>query len=868
MPLITVLPNKFVGGLKRLHDEVDVFEPVEIQDAFDQKHTTDAHFVCYFVEDPDDGPVGLRLQKEALGPVLKGGGRVMATCLCYDIDNPSHARWTEETLVHFLELIDRLDSREHVGMWSHLYTTQSGARLVYTLSEPLSVMQADLVEASLFQLLTDAGIAPDVACMGWSRLYRLPRVIRDGKNTETSPYFVEADQDKVLDASLVPALNKKIQRPSYEAGDCPDPFESSEMLEELDPKSGRMRATPFAREARRRLSGRNCFGCIFMDEPMAAEGHRDATLTSYVGQAVAMLYSNTAVAVTPEHIYALFVPAVQEFEPDGQTPNWFERVWSIINRMWEKEESHQQSVAEDVEDATEDAVGMCDNMWRRILTWTDDESLIKMQSEDQFEWINKHLIASMGHQYYLMRRDGYYDPMSVNEKQLIARIRTLGMDKLIETRNYTPKGEPSNDVSANSIINKHATIVSGVIAKPQIGGAVLQNPDTHNAQLVIESFSRNHRIEPVYDPEVDTWMRLMFGAEYYMWACKWIGWALAFEEGPICALSICAGQGIGKKLLTEGLAECLSVPCIATAKDIVDKHQYGLMASPFLVINEGWPKQQGYSHPADTFRSLVSGDAIFVDRKYQAPVRVHNPVRVLLTANNMTAVSMLTSGKDLSPEDRQALAIRLQHMDLSSDAAVWFQENGGTRMTGKPGRRWIRGDGNEPSDYIVAKHFMWLYVNRGEPTGTRLLMEGSTSESLMFELRLNSGNTPLVLECMVKLVESTAANDGVVIREDGSVYFLMGAVMDYYRRHLRMVTQQTLTMQAVRHIMHSLCSSTSKGNYILDGGNELGPQRWIQVDCHLLYMASTHFGWKAPKLSKIIERVLTEKVHERDPDRR
>jgi len=139
--------------------------------------------------------------------------------------------------------------------------------------------------------------------------------------------------------------------------------------------------------------------------------------------------------------------------------------------------------------------------------------------------------------------------------------------------------------------------------------------------LQLPMYQRNEFLTPHKSEAVDGWLRAFFGSHYER-AEKWIQYALAFEEGPICALSIKAPAGIGKKMLTEGLAECLVHPYLATGHDMCGKENGALLKTPFLVVNEGLPSIRDNA-PADVFKELTAGDPIRVrelNRLYRSSI--------------------------------------------------------------------------------------------------------------------------------------------------------------------------------------------------------------------------------------------------------
>jgi hypothetical protein len=228
--------------------------------------------------------------------------------------------------------------------------------------------------------------------------------------------------------------------------------------------------------------------------------------------------------------------------------------------------------------------------------------------------------------------------------------------------------------------------------------------------LQLPMYQRNEFLTPHKSEAVDGWLRAFFGSHYER-AEKWIQYALAFEEGPICALSIKAPAGIGKKMLTEGLAECLVHPYLATGHDMCGKENGALLKTPFLVVNEGLPSIRDNA-PADVFKELTAGDPIRVRELYKPAVSVINPVRIIFTANDHEILHELTKGKEVSPETRRAMGERLLHFDLDAEAETYLKRIGGRAFTERDGARWIRGDSGQSSDFIVARHFLHLYKER------------------------------------------------------------------------------------------------------------------------------------------------------------
>ena len=351
---------------------------------------------------------------------------------------------------------------------------------------------------------------------------------------------------------------------------------------------------------RSRLQGRDCFPCCFEHKPLAPQGDRDNAILRYVGSATSLLLN--VPGTTPQHVYALFLDPVQQLDPDKDTPDWCKKLWNVVGRMWVREQAkvtEQQGIVQQQEVDSR-------NIGQRIVdgmrSWCDRPEL-QADPEAALSFATHHLLASVDARYYLMGPDGGYEPKPLTVHQLIPRIRHSGMDSLIATRQMSKDGAYI-DKDVRGIINAHATIAYQQQAKPCIKQGYVENLGQQNAVFIEPSFSRNDDLEPTFNSDVHEWLRQLFGDNYAR-ACDWIRWALAFEDGPICALSISGGQGVGKKLLCQGLSECLSAPKLAETADLTSDCQYGLLESPFLVVNEGWPRTFHGKHPADQFRALV-----------------------------------------------------------------------------------------------------------------------------------------------------------------------------------------------------------------------------------------------------------------------
>lgn len=885
LPLIATMPTKRVKGAELVEDlgKVPNLEALEFLDAFTTPWATDAHFITY--QPVDDGrligesqrdgqePLGWpRCNKRVLAAIRQAGADLHSTCLVFEWDRPGHRHWTEgkqgqaEATQFFRERILALEDCQNplLAQWTLFYTTRAGIRLVYVLdaSVPVDVAEQHYIWM-LGQFRDHANLDMDPACGDWTRVFRLPCVKRDGAYQHEQGWFLMEIQDesrlpirRLGRSSLTKVGKRTVVGPITEyEGEKPTRDQCVEMLFTVNEK-GRGVPTEFFKVAKAQLKGRECFPALFENQYLAEPGSRNVTLTQYVGQAVSLLHKRPE--ASPEAIYALFWPAVEPFETEGDNspddPPWDDVLWSMVCRFWSREQAQVAVEKEKQATIEREAQTMEGLVLAGAREWCDDPALHGGE-ESSLEWLERRMILSVAGtgNHLIMLPSGYYDSMQVGTAQLISRLRETGMDRLVETRKYGDDGRVK-DASPASILNRYAKTISHLEGQPELPGTVVRNLGGSNSVAVISLYRRNPRIKPVFNRDVDDWLRVLFG-DYYKHATAWIGHALAWDDGPICALSIVGDPGVGKKMLVQGLAECMEIPRVAGADELIGDYQYGLAESPFLHVNEGWPLTRK-KRPIDTFRERTGGDPIQINRKYLATMTARNPVRVLFTANNLNVIRGLIQGQELNPADREALAERLLHIETGDRAAIWLRAKGGASFTGRPGGRWIAGDGGGESDYIVARHFMWLYHNRPRTTGSRLLVTGNAMTELMNEMRTMSGSTPLVIEALLKLIESPSPSTrkGVAITKDGKVYALISGVLDYFRDNMAHRTSQKLTAGVIAEVFQSLVVHRCEKSWVLAGYESMGRKRWHELDCEMLLDVAERDGWESKRLAELVQK--------------
>lgn len=874
-PLVTVFPTKRVrglGSLTRVDEDVPDPSPVlDLDEALARSWATDAHFVCYLPWQhgrPDVENGAWRLRMEILQELRASGGEVICSIIAIDLDNPGHAAWTGESLARFDQRYEELREKHPDLMPACAYRTTHGARFIYVTSAPLVCEEAEDVQRGLFSLLEAAGWTPDRQCADWTRMFRLPLVEREGEGaTGEQPYFwLDADFDRVLQVEKIPRVAGQRVAQASAAG-VPNPAsdpkpdrETAIALVERRGGGGKPVMTEFAKRARHLLSGRPCYSPIFEHGPLAPKGERDVTMMSMVGQAAALLHDEPG--YTPDHLYGLFVRAAEALEPDEGTPDWTDKLWYAVGYCWRQQEAAAIKRRGDQIVAVQQQADLVTTMTTGMARWCKAPELADPSSPEAQAFMLRHLLVSTGRSYYIMGPDGWYSGVPIlRETHIPARIRESGLDSIIPL--VEPEGRTIKPVPIQKILNGHLTFAKLIEGSLEADRCYVLGLDTEDSRFVTSLFRLRTDIKPEFNPFVHQWLELLVGEDRIDDLQRWIAWALDFREGPICALSLAGPPAVGKKMLAMGLAETITTERIAPGTELVQPFPQSLLETCFMCVDEGLPNMtRGGLDIADNFRRLVGGDPQLVDRKFLDKILVRNPMRIIFTANNLDVVQQLARHRNLSADDQAAIAQRIMHFNARQEAASWLRSKGGTRFT----RGWIRGDSGEPSAYVVAKHFLFLYEQRDTfARDSRLLVEGRIDQVFLEEMRANSGSAPLVIETLVRMIEARnqGGMDGLCL-ERHMIHASAAGVVDHARTSL-VAKAGDLDHRKVAHVFRGLAIQ----GFDIDGPREMKAlsgrrvkARWWRLDPVVLLREAIKHGLPNERLLSIVKQIDNDESRE------
>ena len=815
---------------------------------------TDAHFTSYNLTGFDKWP---RMNKPILPEIRQEGFDLTLAYFSFDWDNAGHADWDEIALNRFGNLI-ATSQDPIISSWSAIYTTKHGARIIYQLSKPVPVDDGEQHLAWMFHHFKENGFdLIDDSCKDWTRCMRCPQVIRDGEATWEQDYYFSTYREAVLDINLVGKRSPKtVARKTHfvrEKQDRPDITVLESQLHGVNSASGKKIQTEYFKAAKRLLKETRYVDLLFHDACADWDaGHRNEEILKMLGVITPILLKKCHASIT--QVFAL---AIQPLLTLGNDQDWIAHGWNALLDIYEREVNKFNIEKEEKAEKLSKELDLLDRMVIGMQTWCDHPSLHSGDDEKARTFVRENSLVSVKNFFFMMREDGFYDKFTLGKDQIVPRIRKTYMESIIPTKKIATTGE-TVDVPVSAIQNEFSTPVLEVLMKPvgDMGGHIV-DINGRNPQLVLSMFQRNDELEPTFNEYVNEWLFHLFGEKHFEKGQAWLGNALAFEEGLICALSLEGASSAGKKLLAAGLSECLKEPFFATPEDIFGQSS-AFLKTPFLIIDESWPTGFGQTLPADKFKSLTGGDGMTVNEKYMPQIRILCPVRMLLTANDDGIVRTLTKGKNMGVDNRIAVGERLYHLKVTAKAALYLRSIGGRGFTARKGQRWIRPDaGTEPSNYIVAKHIMWLYHNRApiDPSQRFLVMgncaPGGNSDAIN-NLLTDSNDVPTVSEAIIGMVDAQAGAYDRELRVDTlmtRLWVTRSGVHKYVKRILGENLSETEVFSAMQNMLVSVEPD------IMDS------MHWYEINLEMLSDIATRRGIVISRVKTMVMNRIQGGLH-------
>jgi hypothetical protein len=635
MDYIGVMPDKYRRGISTLRGphldkEGEPFTPVTsirctLDEALNKHWESDAHCTCYWIAEDAGIPL---LHKSVLPSIRAEDLEVTMSVLMFDWDTPGHAPLTKEYLEEFKAGLYAVETKHPpLSNWHTWYTSKHGARVVYELSKPVTVTDGERYMQSIMTMFKEAGLQLDEACKDWTRRFRLPHVIRDGVDTSSTTIMVS--KKDVLDISLIRKSSKAgltFHKSFQHKADHPTQEECHRRLVIKNPATGNSKQSVFMAKAKKLLKDSEWFDILFAaDVDFCIDEGRNDILGAILGEIVPPLTQRASASA--EDIFALMFDPLCQWEPLNGKVHPHDHCWNYLQDIYAREVEIFNRKKDEQADSASNAEALLDGMVEGMAEWDEHDDLRNEDEEVRYDYVKRRLFCSLQNYFYPLMPDGTYSSASLTKDQVIPYIESRALKDIIQTQKWTRDGEMAY-VSSVNIQNAHSIIVQTGTYRPQLkSGGYITGGETQHPEIVLPSYRRHPFLTAQFDRYVDAWLKCFF-REHYENCCRWIANSLAFEEGPICALSLQGKGSTGKKLLVEGLAECLERGYVAYADSVSNNSQGMMIGTPFYCVNENWPKN-GQKAPADVFKQYTGGDAITINEKYKPTVQILNPLRVL-----------------------------------------------------------------------------------------------------------------------------------------------------------------------------------------------------------------------------------------------
>lgn len=864
-----VMQHKYIKGVgsflvqedrDRCKDDYFLHKPYSLEQIMSTAFATDAHFTCYYPLGWERWPI---FRKSILSEIRKNGSDIVTKFLVFDWDNPQtdghKTSWTEPLWAQFCQLWGEVQQKDPIcANAAAIYSTRNGARIMFELINPIPVDRAEEHLVWFIKYFSSIGLPVtnlngwgfDHSCRDWTRRFRCPLVMRDGIYTaqEYPAYRVLTGRKIDADAigrSSVRTLAKQRQFDRTGLEMCPSGDALQALLYHPGARGKAPSMTAFHKRAKRYLKETVYFDELFNDVPPNWDmGNRNNELLKMLGTIVPILLRKCGASV--RECMALTILPVSTMHMDQ---DWVMHSWNALISIYEREiyKLNDEEEVKAKKASLEDDI--LDDMLNGMRSWCGSAELFA----DEFtgrEYVRNHTICAVKHYFYVMNPEGFYDNLALMSHHVIPRIRKTFLNTIVETVREGVRGDII-DKTVTELLNRYSTPVSRVAMRP-IGDqqGYIDNIDGDSPELVLSMYKRNPNLTPCYNEQVDQWL-MCLGGEHYEKLKEWIGQALAFEEGPICALSLVGNPGAGKKMFVQGLAECMEVATYAQGEDMVGQSS-ALTRTPFLNVNEDWPVGGGKGiSAADKFKQLTGGDPIIINEKYQPQMSVYNPVRVILTANDYILLQKLTKGRDMSLDTRIAIGQRVFHIDIP-DCIIDFMNSIGNRATtAKPGARWCNPEsGIEKGDFIVARHFLYLYSIRVRCPEARFLVYGNCSPD-------DTGKTDVFSELLT--VNTTTSQ----------VCYAIQGLLDFpqsdLRQHIKVSYDNTRLFvtrygiyQHIKSVQEERISQAQVTHALLNVMKEKNPESmdgvdWFEIDLRTLSDFVNHQGVQSTRIRTMYE---------------
>lgn len=502
--------------------------PVPVDELFDEavEVRTDHHIVAYLVLDKNRQPIDpqCRLKKEALQAIRDLGHDVVCQTLWIDLDlghvddlkehYGKEVGWKDLPDEVAEQLEERFNVHPKIGNWRHLYKTEHGCRYVFVLDRevPCGSNYEALVN-TIIESFWEAGLPADRACIDWTRMYRAPRVTKEGgMSTWEQRWFdtmtTEGAVLHVPEEFMVARDERRAGGVMRSQADRPDDDEAEAMLFDHENKK-----TDFAKSLDKNLQGGGIWRYVFGSTRFARDGDRHKKLTQVVGALVDTI--RRIPGATVEHVYAAAWQCVKLLDQDE---DWRSKAWEMARSFWARDGG---AIAEPEPDSTPTVPA----------TPASPQMLPAQFAEDLQPEVAERILQGLGDEAdkLLPDEDGEFDVDNdgvPKSKPLNCRIAIKLLDAVVEYDEFSSRfrlhhrsGDDKKWRGFPLDLNDHSTNALQIAASEELGVDISPN----DWRLWTQNNALRRRRHPVREylaslkwdgvQRVERWLPTYMGAE-------------------------------------------------------------------------------------------------------------------------------------------------------------------------------------------------------------------------------------------------------------------------------------------------------------------------------------------------------------------
>lgn len=690
-----------------------------VQDPWETPWETDAHLVQYEIP----GEVGCpRLNKSALPWLQAEDKEPVAIYVLIDVDNPGHAPWTDDLLEQAQETLARLPEIQQAGV----YLTRHGYRLVWRLPKPIKVSFFEDWRHQFCEYLIEQGIDADPACSSWNHMFRAP----------STPHF-RPDPDQYDFSALREGETLDWTPPRTPAkGSAPSPGKAGTPVYGPDAPDPKSLPSPTKGEYRKHLEGSPFFEAARANLPLADKGERNSITIKAIGAVL-----GRADQPDPLVPFRLLAPSVQAQVAEGSRWGvewlWSKCVWFAGLEAGRREQiEHEKEVS------------------RKLLTKRQKNAAETLGHPDD-ETVSRHLIIAAPPSYYVLDDERLTYRDAVQGPLLLRELRRHCQSLCPSTEN-----EKGGNLDDRELLARYSTSAREIVMRY---GLEDNTYDPETGVLYERAGSVRADLKPRYHAEIARWLELL-GGKFHDNLLDWLA-CLTNVDKPTAALYLQGENGVGKGLLGHGIARLWGAHC--DFADITKNFNERLTRTPLVWADEKAEVESSRSASA-AVRRLVGSSEFQIRRLYRAPATLQGCPRLLITANNDSA---LVFQEALSGDDVGALVRRFGHIYAGAEPREYLESLGGQEGT----EEWVSGN-------LIAEHVLWLTENRTVTPGTRYLVEGwapEFAEDLVTQQSLQGQ----VCIALVRYLLNPGREEGMPVR-DGALHVNGSSLASAWKRLL------------------------------------------------------------------------------------